>query len=70
MYDEDNDDVGRKAVVIRCWISSVIAEFRHYKAEHRRLLDEDVASTLKRVFPKDIVMDNVLPFLELPPYTI
>mmetsp|Transcript_26777 Transcript_26777/g.53538 ORF Transcript_26777/g.53538 Transcript_26777/m.53538 type:complete len:81 (+) Transcript_26777:410-652(+) len=40
-----------------------------YKAEHRRLLDEEAASTLQLALPRDIVMDNFLPFLELPSYT-
>jgi len=68
-YAEDDNDVGRKAVVIRLWIRSVLHQIRLYKAEHRLLLDEDVAPALKRVLPNDIVMDNVLPFLELPSYT-
>ena len=59
-------DVGEKAQAVRLWIRSVLGKIIEYKAEHRRLLDEDVAPTLKRVFPQDIAMIEVLPFLELP----
>jgi len=65
----DYDDVGGKARAIRTWITSVLRKILHYKAEHRRLLDEDVATTLQLVLPQDIVMNSVLPFLELPSYT-
>ncbi len=60
---------GDKSVAIRRWIRSVLRKIMHYKAEHRRLLDEDVAPTLQGVLPQDIVMNSVLPFLNLPPYT-
>ena len=36
---------------------------------HQRLLDEEVATTVKLVLPQDIVMSNVLPFLSLPSHT-
>eukprot|EP00985_Skeletonema_marinoi_P023371 scaffold15546_cov66-Skeletonema_marinoi.AAC.1 len=62
-------DVGEKAIVIRTWIRSVLRKLIGYKAQHRRLLDE-AATTLEFVsLPKDIVVENVLPFLELPSYT-
>jgi len=60
---------GDKAVAIRRWIRSVLRKIMHYKAEHRRLLDEDVAPTLQGVLPQDIVMNSIFPFLNLPPYT-
>lgn len=41
----------------------------HYKAEHQRLLDEEVAPTLHLALPQDIAINNVLPFLGLPPHT-
>ena len=66
--DAEEDDVGDKAREIRRWIRLVLRKIIRYQAEHRRLLD-DAASTLGRVFSQDIVMNNVLPFLELPPYT-
>ena len=65
----DYDDVGGKARAIRTWIRSVLGKIIHYKAEHQRLLDGDVATTLQPVLPQDIVMNNVLPFLKLPSYT-
>ncbi len=60
-------DVGEKAPAIRTWIRSVLRQLVRYKEEHRRLLDEDVAPILKRFVPQDIVMNNVIPFLNLPP---
>ena len=60
---------GEKAREIQRWIRSVLDKIIHYKAEHRRLLSE-AAMTLELVSPNyDIVMNNVLPFLELPSYT-
>ena len=29
----------------------------------------DCCATLQHAFPRDIVMNDILPFLELPPYT-
>jgi len=63
------DDVGEKALVIRRWIRSVLRKIMHYKAHHRRLLEEDVAPTLHRILPQDIVMNNFLPFLEVPSHS-
>jgi len=62
-------DHGEKARAIRTWIRSVLRKIVHYQAEHQRLLDEEVATTLQLVLPQDIVSNNVLPFLELPSYT-
>ncbi|KAK1747701.1 hypothetical protein QTG54_001664 [Skeletonema marinoi] len=63
------NDVGEKAIVIRTWIRAVLRKIIHYKAQHHRLL-ADAATTLEFVsLPKDIVIENVLPFLELPSYT-
>eukprot|EP00985_Skeletonema_marinoi_P025635 scaffold18984_cov211-Skeletonema_marinoi.AAC.3 len=69
-----NDDVGdyedgEKAQVVRMWIGSVIGKIVHYQAEHQRLLDEEVATTLQLALPIDIVMNNVLPFVYLPSCT-
>ncbi len=58
-----------KAMAIRRWIRSVLGKITEYITEHRRLLDEDVVPTLKHVLPQDIVMNNIFPFLNLPPYT-
>eukprot|EP00573_Skeletonema_grethae_P012718 CAMPEP_0201710204 /NCGR_PEP_ID=MMETSP0578-20130828/58508_1 /ASSEMBLY_ACC=CAM_ASM_000663 /TAXON_ID=267565 /ORGANISM="Skeletonema grethea, Strain CCMP 1804" /LENGTH=302 /DNA_ID=CAMNT_0048199225 /DNA_START=98 /DNA_END=1006 /DNA_ORIENTATION=- len=59
-------NAGEKARVIRTWIGSVLRQLGHYKAEHRRLLEEDVVPTLQRFLPQDIVMNNAIPFLNLP----
>mmetsp|Transcript_1996 Transcript_1996/g.3097 ORF Transcript_1996/g.3097 Transcript_1996/m.3097 type:complete len:302 (+) Transcript_1996:54-959(+) len=62
---DDVDDVGGKARAVRMWIRSVLRKIIHYKAQHQRLLNE-AASTLQFVVPQDIMVNNVLPFLELP----
>ena len=62
------NDPGGKAREIRTWIRSVLRKIIHYKAEHYRILN-DAAATLQQVLPNDIVLKNVLPFLELPSYT-
>ena len=61
-------DPGGKAQAIRRWITSVLRKYNHYKAEHRRHLNV-AAATLQQALPNDIVMKNILPFLELPPHT-
>ena len=61
-------DEGEKARVIQAWIRSVLLKMIHYQAEHQRVLDE-AATTLQFALPRDIVLNNVLPFLELPSYT-
>ncbi len=65
--EEDEDVEGEKALVIRDWIESLLEKIIDYKEEHRRLLDEDVAPTLQRFLPQDILINSVLPFLNLPP---
>ncbi|KAK1737797.1 hypothetical protein QTG54_011569 [Skeletonema marinoi] len=67
-YNDEYDDEGEKARVVRTWIRSVIGKIIRYKAQHQRLLDE-AATSLQLALPQDIVMKNVLPFLELPSYT-
>ena len=66
--DEYDDDIGGKAIAIREWIESVLRKVTHYKAAHRELLDE-AASALQLCLPNDTVMNNVLPFVELPAHT-
>ena len=61
-------DVGEKAQTIRTWFSSVLRKIIHYKAEHRRCLNV-AAAALQQALPNDIVLKNVLPFLELPSHT-
>ena len=65
--DDDDDDPGEKARVIRRWIRSVLRKITHYQAEHQHVLDE-IAPILQLVITQDIVMNNILPFLELPSY--
>ncbi|KAK1737799.1 leucine-rich repeat domain-containing protein [Skeletonema marinoi] len=65
---DDGDDEGEKALAIRTWIRSVLDRIIRYKAQHQHLLDE-AATSLQLVLPQDIVMNNVLPFLDLPSYT-
>ncbi len=64
----DNFDPGKKTRVIQTWILVVLHQINHYKAEHQRVLDE-AATTLQLALPRDIVMNNVLPFLDLPSYS-
>mmetsp|Transcript_8963 Transcript_8963/g.13847 ORF Transcript_8963/g.13847 Transcript_8963/m.13847 type:complete len:311 (+) Transcript_8963:108-1040(+) len=59
---------GGKAQAIRVWIRSVLRKIVHYKAEHQRILD-GAATTLQRAVPRDIMMNNVMPFLALPSHT-
>jgi len=65
-YEEEEEDVGEKAQAMRSWIRSVLGKIMHHKAQHLRLLEEDAAPTLQRVLPHDIVINSVLPFLEVP----
>ncbi len=65
-FPSGEDVEGEKAQAIRRWIRSVLRKIMHYKAQHCRLLGEDVAPTLQRILPQDIVMNSILPFLELP----
>eukprot|EP00984_Skeletonema_dohrnii_P016761 scaffold7499_cov81-Skeletonema_dohrnii-CCMP3373.AAC.3 len=62
---DDVDDVGGKAQAVRMWTRSVLRKIIHYKAEHQRYLNE-AAFTLQLALPQDIMVNNVLPFLELP----
>ena len=64
---DDNDDGGIAMAIRRC-ISRTLGKIIHYQAEHQRLLNE-AGSTLHHALPHDIVMNNVLPFLELPSHT-
>ena len=58
-------DYGEKAAAISRWVKSVLGKIIHYKAQHQRILDE-AATTLQLDLPRDILKNNVLPFLELP----
>eukprot|EP00985_Skeletonema_marinoi_P016679 scaffold8993_cov207-Skeletonema_marinoi.AAC.35 len=65
-WDDEEEEV--KARAIQTWIRSVLGKIIRYKAQHQHLLDE-AATSLQLALPRDIVMNNVLPFLELPSYT-
>ena len=68
-YNHEGDqDEGEKARVIRTWIRSILSKIIQYQAEHRHLLGE-VVTTLQHALPRKIVMNNVLPLLELPSHT-
>ena len=57
---------GQKAQVIRRWIGSVLEKIIYYKAKHQRILAE-AAITLQHDMHRDILTNNILPFLGLPP---
>ena len=62
------DDVGEKARAIREWVARVLYKIVDYKAQHRNVLNL-ADSVLAHALPKDVMMNNVLPFLELPQYS-
>ena len=66
--DDGNEDHGQKAIVIRVWIRAILGIIDHYEAQHQHILDE-AATMLQVALPRDIVMNNVLPFLALPSHT-
>ena len=47
------------------WMRAVIGKINHYQTEHQRILNE-AATSLQLVLPRDIAMNSILPFLELP----
>ena len=59
-------DNGEKTLAIRRRIRSVLGKIIHYKAEHQHVLDE-AATALQFALPRDFAVNNVLPFLKLPP---
>ena len=61
-------DDGGKVIAIREWIGSVLRKVTHYKAAHRELLNE-AAIALQSSIPNDAVINNILPFIELPSQT-
>ena len=68
-YDDVNDELynnnGGKAIAIREWIESVLRKVTYYKTVHRELLNE-AAAVLQLSLSSDAVMNNILPFIELP----
>ena len=61
----NRNDPGGKAREIRTWMKSVLHKYTHYTAKHRRYLSV-AAATLQLALPNDVVLKNVLPFLQLP----
>ena len=59
---------GEKESEIQEWIESVLGGVIDYKVRHRRLVNEAALILQQLAFPNDIVMRNVLPYLELPDY--
>ena len=59
---------GEKTHAIRLWLRSVLRKIIHYKSQHRRVL-RDAATTLQFALPRDMLMNYVLSFLELPAHT-
>ena len=66
---DDEFDHAPKAREIERWIGSLLDKLAHYKAEHQRLLGE-TETTLQLALPREIVMNNIIPFLELPPHEL
>ena len=67
-YEDDEEDYGEKAQAIRRWIGSVLDKIILYKGEHQHVLEE-AENTLQLALPKDILTNNILPFLALPSHT-
>ena len=59
---------GEKSQVIRHWVAQVLDKDVDYKARHRQIMRE-AATTIMAILPNDIVMNSVLPFLDLPSHT-
>ena len=66
--DYFHDDDGGKVIAIREWTGSVLRTVIHYKAAHRELMNE-AATVLQLSLPNDTVINNILPFVELPTHT-
>ena len=56
---------GEKGRVVQEWMENVLRKVIYYKAEHNRSL-KVAATALQPSLPNDIVMKNVIPFLDLP----
>ena len=61
-------EVGQKAIVIREWMARTLMKIIDYKAQHRHLMNE-ATTVLQLAAPNDFVVENVIPFLELPVHT-
>ena len=63
----DAFDAGEKSRTISGWISRLPRKIIHYKAQHTHVMIE-AASTLQHTLSHDIVVNNVISFLDLPTY--
>ncbi len=66
-YIYSGGDFGEKAAAIREWIWSVFGAIVEYEEEHERLLNEAATALQLTSLPRDTVLNNVIPFLALPP---
>jgi hypothetical protein len=66
--DHYGGEVGEKGRAVKRWIRSVLRKLVDYKQQYRDLLTTLVDDHLA-LLPRDIVLNNVLPFLEMPSYT-
>ena len=62
-------DAGRKASEIREWIRRVLRKIIDYKTEHRQVVKEAASMLAYTILPHDVLVNNVLPFVELPSYS-
>jgi hypothetical protein len=71
-YDYDDDYVevaGEKGRAIQTWIRSVLHKLDDYEQQHRNLLTEATTILVEEVgLPREIVINNILPCLQLPSY--
>ena len=61
-------NVGQKVSAIRDWIARVLPKVIHYTVQHRELVNA-AAAAVQLASPNDVVLSNVLPYVELPLYT-
>ena len=62
---------GGKGRAVKRWIRSVLCKIVDYKQRHCSMLTEATATLVEKLalLPQDIVINNVLPFLDLPSFT-
>jgi hypothetical protein len=71
-YDKENDDDewGEKGQAVKRWIRSVLCKIVDYKQRHCNMLTEATATLVEELalLPQDVVINNILPFLDLPSF--
>jgi hypothetical protein len=62
---------GGKGLAVKRWIRSVLCKIVYYKQQHCIMLTEATTTLVEELalLPRDIVINNVLPFLKLPSFT-